>query len=195
MPVTLTWRACFPPRSAGKHIYIHKSDLSVSVCVKAHLKNTMKGNVKEEYIALLMNPSRINPYHLVLKKLRTCFKGGSKGFSVSGKENLVRLSRGRLPAAPLENIDVRERPFPFQRGSSNFSVLTANWLLYRDGKWSRCTNRLFNGCCNCERKHRDLSCKRSKSKTHIRKVDKAAYLQDLKKRANERNGITIVPPY
>lgn len=58
---------------------------------------------------------------------------------------------------------MRERRFQFQRSSCNFSPLTGNWQLYRDGKRSRCTNRLFNGCRNCGHKHRDPCCESANS--------------------------------
>jgi len=48
---------------------------------------------------------------------------------------------------------MREGPFPFQRASCNFSVLMANWQLYRDGEKTSRSNWLFNGSRYCGHKH------------------------------------------
>lgn len=83
---------------------------------------------------------------------------------------------------PWNNLDERkrERPFPFQRASCNFSALMANWQLYREGKKTRRSNRLFNGCRNCGHKHSgELALPKAQERlcnVSHEKVDEAAYL-------------------
>ncbi len=74
--------------------------------------------------------------------------GGGRWFL--GKRILCTDAEADLPAEALENQRKRERTFPFQRASCNFSALVANWQLYRDGEKDL---PLYNGCCNCGHKH------------------------------------------
>ncbi len=100
--------------------------------------------------------------------------GGRRWFL--GKRILCTDAEADLPAETLENQRKRERPFPFQRASCNFSALVANWQLYKDGEKDL---PLYNGCCNCgQNMVRIWRCKRAKSACVMsqEKVDEAANL-------------------
>lgn len=140
----------------------------------------------EEYEAhysavLQINPSQMSLYHLDLKSSTLPLEKGG-GTLFSGKENPLHWCRGRFACRSLGKTSTRERErlFPFQRASCNFSALMANWQLYREGKKTRRSNRLFNGCRNCRHKHSgELALPKGQERlcnVSHEKVDEAAYL-------------------